>query len=304
YWSQLAIYLYIAKHRLPLNPLYMKGFDRLGCFMCPAANIAEYREVKKAHPQLWSRWESILYRWAERLGLRGKDAKLWVEKGVWRWLTPAAQKRRLAQRIRIDVPEWNVYYTRWLRPSAILVDKDDGVEIRFSGSIDNRFLDDQYSVLGPFKPSTERKEYIIEGTGVSISVYDGKITVKGLKGRAARELAYDVLKVYYRWTYCGECRLCETSCPTGAIRVVDGKPRVDDGKCIHCKLCIDNCPVADVSVERITVALNEGNITAWRRPWKRSRESIIKRYLRLKHPYHIEEGGEEDLEEKGFYLGG
>jgi len=134
-----------------------------------------------------------------------------------------------------------------------------------------------------------------------VRIDENSVHIYGLKGRAGREFAYDIVKLYYRWKNCGECKLCETSCPTGAIKIVGGNPIVDTETCIHCKLCIDNCPVSDVTVEKVIIPVNEGEVTAWRRKWKRSRESIIKRYYKLKKEI---ESSEIEEETKGFFLGG
>lgn len=35
-WSTLHIQLYMIMNNIPLNPLYIKGFYRIGCYICPA----------------------------------------------------------------------------------------------------------------------------------------------------------------------------------------------------------------------------------------------------------------------------
>jgi len=303
YWSQLAVWLYIFRYRLPYNPLYERGFDRLGCFMCPAATVAEMNTVRETHPELWKRWESILYRWAVRIGYRGDAARLWVERGVWRWLTPAQQKQRLARRLGLSLVGWREKYLRMSSPRlSRMAESGDGVELVFEGGCDVEAVEDQYTGAGAFR-RVGRGRYVVDGR-VELVVDDGGLRVSGLRGRAAREMAYDVVKLVYRWRHCAGCRLCEESCPTGAIKVVehDGsfRPVVDPGRCIHCKLCLDNCPVADVFVEKVPIALAEGEVTAWRRPWKRSRHSVVRRYQMLKlGGYRVE--GEDD--EGSIYMG-
>ena len=289
-WSQLAIWLYIWRHKLPYNPLYERGFDRIGCFMCPAAFNAEYEFVKSEHPELWSKWERVLVRWAHRIGLRGGVARLWVKLGLWRWLTPAAQKERLAKRLGVTLPSWRDVYKKWLNPSLEAYRASEvGVSIRLTSDVDTQWLLDQYSVLGSFKlvEPPKASKLLLEGPrGVRVEVDRRGITVRGASGVLARELAFDAFKLLYRWVHCAGCRVCEVSCPTGAIKVeeLDGlfRPRVEAKKCIHCKLCIDNCPVADVVVERVFAPLALGEPTAWRRSGKRTHESVVRRYLRLK----------------------
>jgi phosphoadenosine phosphosulfate reductase len=283
-WNQLLVWLYIWKHGLPYNPLYDMGFDRIGCFMCPAGNLAEYSVVKETHPELWSKWESFLKRWAvERLDLSEDQASVWVERGLWRWLSDAPQKLRLARRIGFKAPDWRVAYRRWLRPSLIEFKVEhNGASASFDDNIPPESIDSQYTVLGAFT-KTDKGAYKLGK--IEVKVNDDKITVNGLGGVAARELTLDAIKLMYRWMHCAGCKLCETSCPTGAIKVVkeggEYKPKVDSSKCIHCKLCLDNCPLSDVVVEHVVAALALNNITAWRRSGKRTRESAVARYLKL-----------------------
>ncbi|MCE4600324.1 MAG: phosphoadenosine phosphosulfate reductase family protein [Desulfurococcales archaeon] len=288
YWTQLLVWLYIWSRRLPYNPLYERGFDRIGCFMCPAAFTAEYRHVEETHPDLWRKWEGVLWRWAERIGLEGPSATLWVRKGLWRWLTPAPQKGRLARRIGLNIGDWKSYYKKWLRPSLKYFAYGEGARAELDEPLPVESIEDQYTVLGSFKVESRREdEIVLKGPSRVKVVFTGdRIEVEGAKGVLARELALDTLKLAFRWYACAGCKACEASCPTGAIKVVregDGyRPIVDEATCIHCKLCLDNCPLADVTVERIYSALALGEPTAWRRAGRRSRESVIRRYLELK----------------------
>jgi len=53
-------------------------------------------------------------------------------------------------------------------------------------------------------------------------------------------------KVYFKSrvdeTKCKGDRLCETVCPSGAIKVDGEKARVDEQKCVACNNCCDICP--------------------------------------------------------------
>ncbi len=288
-WTQLLIWLYIWKEHLEYNPLYEKGFDRIGCFMCPAAFSAEYEFVRQTRPELWEKWERALERWADRLGLAGRLREAYVRGGLWRWLTPAVQKQRLAYRLGVELPAWRDLYRRWLRPGLERSSAADHVwEAELSEPFSPEALGDQYSVLGAFRveEKTDNKIRLRGPRGVSVEHSGTTVRVKGARGILGRELLLDALKLQFRWTHCAGCRACETSCPTGAIRVVEEngrfRPVVDAGTCIHCKLCLDNCPLADVTVERVYSALLLGEPTAWRRQGRRTHESVVQRYLKLK----------------------
>ncbi len=304
YWTQLLVWLYIWDRKLPYNPLYEKGFDRIGCFMCPAAFIAEYRHVEETHPKLWRKWEKILEKWASRIGLQGREAQAWIGKGVWRWLTPAVQKKRLAQRIGISLPDWKKIYKKWLKPNIREYNREGKkTAITFDSPFPLKSIEEQYTVLGAFKIQRVKNGLTLRGPSNITIKFDGKeIEVDGAGGVLGRELALDTAKLAFRWYGCAGCRMCETSCPTGAIKVVyeEGKyrPTVNDSRCIHCKLCLDNCPLADVVAEHIYSALALEEPTAWRRSGRRSKESVIQRYLKLKGYEIIQEGAavmEEDV---------
>jgi phosphoadenosine phosphosulfate reductase len=258
----------------------------------PSRHTAEYEFVKKVHPDLWGRWEDLLRRWARRIGLDGETAEAWVTRGLWRWLTPAAQKMRLAQRLGLKLPDWKAIYRRWLAPRLEAFEEGDrGYRIILSElGFDPNWALDQYTVLGAFEPRGNggAEEVILEAARgrVRVRVSRRSIEVEGARGVLGRELALDALKLAFRWSNCAGCRACETSCPTGAIRVVgEGgsyRPRVDASRCIHCKLCLDNCPLADVVVEKVYAALALGTPLAWRREGRRKHESVVERYLKLK----------------------
>lgn len=45
-WSGSHVQLYLLKNNIPLNPLYLEGFYRLGCFICPALRSWEIIVLK------------------------------------------------------------------------------------------------------------------------------------------------------------------------------------------------------------------------------------------------------------------
>lgn len=89
-WDQISVWSYIYINKLPVNPLYFEGFERLGCYLCPAANVAEYYEVRKKYPELWCRWEDFLKGWSAERGL----PECYVSRHLWRWHNPEAQGGR------------------------------------------------------------------------------------------------------------------------------------------------------------------------------------------------------------------
>ncbi|WP_456473025.1 phosphoadenosine phosphosulfate reductase domain-containing protein [Methanocaldococcus sp.] len=81
HWSSLHVWIYLLKENAPYNKLYEKGFDRIGCFICPAMEMGEMDKIKKEFPELWIKWENILKEYAKKNNL-GEE---WIKKGLWRW---------------------------------------------------------------------------------------------------------------------------------------------------------------------------------------------------------------------------
>lgn len=81
HWRALEVWLYLWWRELPYNPLYEQGFERLGCYLCPAMLEAEYDSLRGIHPELADRWDEFLARYGAASGLP-EEFQRW---GLWRW---------------------------------------------------------------------------------------------------------------------------------------------------------------------------------------------------------------------------
>jgi 3'-phosphoadenosine 5'-phosphosulfate sulfotransferase (PAPS reductase)/FAD synthetase/predicted RNA-binding protein with PUA domain len=80
-WRALEVFLYIWWRELPINPLYELGFERVGCWMCPAMLESESEHVKSLHPELYSTWIEFL-----REYYKGRHyPEQFFSCGLWRW---------------------------------------------------------------------------------------------------------------------------------------------------------------------------------------------------------------------------
>ena len=284
-WNQLAVWSYIWRQGLTPNPLYCKGFERLGCYMCPASTLAEFQVVRQAHPEMWKRWEDILWKWARRIGAPDE----WVTLGLWRWLGPATQKLRLAKRAGVALKDWRELYRAWTHnPIARIEEEEEGlhrVRIVLSNNMPKKALTEQHAILGNLARSGE--VVAIERGSVKLE-FNGRIISAEAPGSSALEEAIDAVKLVYRWVGCAACRNCESSCPSGAIRVVGGHPRVSADKCIRCKLCIDNCPVAEVYVEHLALAVPLDDYYSWKRGSRRKRGEVVEKAKKLLAPGQVD----------------
>jgi len=265
YWTQLDVWMYIFKKKLDrlVNPLYFKGFERIGCFMCPASLLAEFEFTKSVHPELWNKWFRELERWRRILDLPGE----WSVFGLWRWLGPNTKKKSLMSKLKIKY-DWKKEYVNRLAPRIVRTElRDDLVEIEYSSNIERAILD-QYSILGS---RTEGKKYVTP-EGHEVEASENKVVVRG---RNALEEALVADALIHRWYQCMKCKSCEMWCPTGAIKVEE-RPRVDPEKCVSCRTCVIECPVYEPIVDRVSSSIILNRPDGWRRSSKKRRKELLK----------------------------
>jgi cysteine desulfurase/selenocysteine lyase len=98
-WRALEVYLYLWWQKAAVNPLYEKGLERIGCYLCPAILESEHEEIKVLHPEYARRWDEFLERWAAKKGLPDEYFR-W---GLWRWRALPPKMRELCRNRGIPV---------------------------------------------------------------------------------------------------------------------------------------------------------------------------------------------------------
>ena len=79
-WTAMHVWLYIFREKAPYNTMYTHGVDRMGCYMCPASDMAVLQNIKGRVPELWKVWEEKMEAWRISQGL----PESWMNDGVWR----------------------------------------------------------------------------------------------------------------------------------------------------------------------------------------------------------------------------
>ena len=100
-WRALEVFLYLWWQKAAINPLYEKGLERIGCFLCPAMLESEYEELRSMHPEYARRWDEFIGSWAEKKGY--PDA--YCSWGLWRWRALPPKMRELCRARGIAVNE-------------------------------------------------------------------------------------------------------------------------------------------------------------------------------------------------------
>ena len=203
-WTAMHVWLYIFMKKAPYNKLYELGLDRIGCYLCPAADLAEFEFHKY---RKYEDWVSYLREWAKKHGL-GEN---WAECGGWR----VKKEKRGDNRLRI------------IRAS----EKLDGVHGVFNKELDLQRVAVGLRIFGPVRIAQDR-------------VMSEACTVWGNGRIVARKDTFQQsVSAVIRAMECVGCGVCVGYCPSGAIKIVENKFVVDEDKCTGCLECLKVCTV-------------------------------------------------------------
>jgi phosphoadenosine phosphosulfate reductase len=240
-WTALHIWLYLFREKAPYNPLYERGFDRIGCWLCPSASLSDFEYVKTHHPDMWNRWESFLLDFCKRVGYPPE----YVKHGFWRWrnLPKPWDELRQSLGLKISKPQGKSVALNFIMVSGYRPCKDGSAtaEGSFDSPLDLEKLDNMLKALGPV--SGMDGMLYITGNGESLQVYATGTMVSRAKDKdSARELMERAEKAVRRGMLCIGCGVCVGACPQNAI-IKDGDRVIVGDNCNACGNCIDICPL-------------------------------------------------------------
>ncbi len=240
-WTALHVWLYLFWKKAKYNPLYEEGFDRIGCWLCPSASMADFLRLKEIHPELNDMLEKYLLEYASLNGL----PEQWVTYGFWRWQALPKSIRMLAEKMGIDVtPKYakkpvNFTITVGYRPC-----KTGGVtaEGSFGAPLALSLIEDT-GLMGIIGSTNSIDGVILAQRGEeTVHVYaSGTVVVRGGNEEIARKLIELAEKTIRRALACTGCGVCVGQCASHAISV-NGTARVNE-KCTRCGKCTRACPV-------------------------------------------------------------
>jgi cysteine desulfurase/selenocysteine lyase len=121
-WRALEVFLYLWWQKIEINPLYDKGLERIGCYLCPAMLESEYEELKTIQPSAASRWTAFLESWAAKKGY----PEAFSSWGLWRWRALPPKMRELCRLKGIVVNDDYTVKTGPVRTARATVDKKEG----------------------------------------------------------------------------------------------------------------------------------------------------------------------------------
>jgi len=98
-WRAFEVFLYLWWRKVPMNPMYEQGVERVGCYLCPAMLESEYDSIRRTHPGITARWDAFLEKWAKKRQM--PDA--YISWGLWRWQALPPKMRELCRNMGVFV---------------------------------------------------------------------------------------------------------------------------------------------------------------------------------------------------------
>jgi phosphoadenosine phosphosulfate reductase len=238
-WNGLEVWLYIFKEEAPFNPLYNVGYHRMGCYLCPAASLAELKQISETHPDLYRRWRTEMESWAKEYGLPEE----WIDRGFWRWkqLPPGQMElvRNLGLTLKSNRPtrgqQINLEIIQGVSPCTAA---QFSLEGQFSRGLDLNRVGNLMPIFGETKVSDELGALRTKRGQNSIMMFStGSLTVRGPKENTIEQLADQIERTVRRAVLCQACGSCLPQCEQDALELKDGKVSVDIQKCTQCLKC-------------------------------------------------------------------
>ncbi len=242
-WTALHIWLYLFRTKAPYNPAYEKGYDRMGCWLCPSSSLADFFQLQESHPELARKLNFHLLAYAEKMGLSPD----WVKYGLWRFkrypkvLQTLAEKKGISLIPSQEPPkELNFEVATGYRPCKAGGISADG---SFGQAIDIETLKES-GMLNPVG-----KVSFIEGAAsVSSGEARAQVFASGnVNGRSEGEKELKKLMQLVdfsvrRALLCQGCGICVGHCQLNQIEIKEKRIKVKEG-CTHCGKCIEVCPL-------------------------------------------------------------
>ena len=100
-WRALDVFFYLWLKEIPYNPLYDMGYERIGCYLCPAMLESELETMHHTHTEMAARWDGFLTRWSGERGLPPE----YIQWGLWRWKEMPPKMKELVRDSGLDLTE-------------------------------------------------------------------------------------------------------------------------------------------------------------------------------------------------------
>jgi phosphoadenosine phosphosulfate reductase len=207
-WTMLDVWLYIFWKKIPFNPIYKYGYERIGCWACPHKTILSFKMMEKTHPTLLNKWYKFLLDYASK---NGKDTE-WVYGGNWRF------RREAYEKIPVH--------------SKRLCGTDNSLLYEIKDDATLRKVKEFMKIFGEVKKTKDI--LLVRGRDIQISVIGSSLRVATQDVSLIKKFE----KQLSRSINCIACGACVGACK--ALKVKDKMLTIDETTCTHCLRCVSS----------------------------------------------------------------
>ncbi len=256
-WTALHIWLYIFSRGLEFNTLYEQGLERIGCWLCPSSDMADFTTINqvKQHPD-HERWMEAL----DKYSRSHQFSPDWVKYGLWRW-------KKLPRGIEQLIKENEIQIRLPADQSTVQNDNSRGFQLHladgftdckyglsqegaFNKELDMTRVVNLANILG--KPKYDESDgYCTINNTIDIFP-EGAIVVKGKTPREIKKRVSKLHAVVLRAMECIGCGVCIGRCENDALDLETSNEysriRLNEEKCISCGNCLGPCPVVSFNI--------------------------------------------------------
>lgn len=249
-WNAFEVFLYIHKNDLTkfLNPLYNKGLIRIGCWVCPASTIADFKIMKESYPSLISKLNERLLKIQEKHGFPDQ----YVNWGLWRW---KYFPKKILNLLKIEKISYLTSQISFMNKDELRFRITDSpspcVQGGFSAFLSaNQMFDLKrirklMPILGKVQYNDELDILTVFTSNQGrIDVFcDGSIIIKKKDESSLFGQISSLIRILYRVCHCDGCGICTYICGEKALVVKLSVIHVIEGQCINCLNCNNFCPL-------------------------------------------------------------
>jgi phosphoadenosine phosphosulfate reductase len=207
----------MISRQIPINPLYFKGYNRIGCWACPNNGKFDEYLISKTHPALSKEWTNYLMKYANA---NGKTPD-WVFLGKW--------KQRTTKYEKFEICTCQNVCTRGAKFLFMLKDRQFTEEIL-----------EFFKIFG-------NKTVEFAGGQKMIRIEGPKMVIASIIGTNALRVMFTDMSCFSRSIFevrkqlekavnCVNCGACVGSCRVGAIQC-NGRLKITES-CVHCLECV------------------------------------------------------------------
>jgi phosphoadenosine phosphosulfate reductase len=253
-WNALEVWLYILHYphimdneqvTVPVNEMYYHEFERIGCYLCPASDLASLKGLRETHPEMMKKWDGWLENYAKKQNL----PEDWLRYGLWRFKHLDKHWKDSFEKYGIDFNSFG-----YESPSLIQFNSDKNDSLLTGKILLPIHVNDIEPLLQVLPGSTSRTDASLKFTSRQIQFQledTGKFTLQHqLTDQKLTKFLNQILAVILKTENCANCGVCEDICPQNIIRIEkDGSRYLPllvpsaESPCIHCLKCISHCPL-------------------------------------------------------------